>query len=134
MLERCDRGWREGSGAFFSIRESITQAFLGYAAAIRLQLAARQGELGYMVAPHARGQGVATRAVRLLTTWCFEELELMRLELRINPRNDASVQVAVANGYHLEGLLRSVHLKGEERNDVGLWSRLSTDRGSGNRA
>jgi RimJ/RimL family protein N-acetyltransferase len=127
MLERCDRGWREGSGAFFSIRESTSHEFLGYGAAIRLQLAACQGELGYMVAPYARGQGVATRTVKLLTDWCFSELGLIRLELRINTRTEASVKVAVANGYRLEGVLRSVHLKRDQRVELGIWSRLRTD-------
>ncbi len=127
MLERCDRGWQEASGAFFSIRDSTSHAFLGYGAAIRLQLAARQGELGYMVAPHARGQGVATRTLKLLTDWCFGELGLIRLELRINTRNEASVKVAAANGYRLEGVLRSVHLKRDQRVELGIWSRLRSD-------
>lgn len=127
MLERCDRAWQDGSGAFFSVRDSTGQAFLGYGAAIRLQLAARQGELGYMVVPHARGQGVATRVVKLLTDWCFKELGLIRLELRINTRNEASVKVATANGYQLEGVLRSVHLKGDQRVELGIWSRLRSD-------
>ena len=127
MLERCDRGWREGSGAFFSIRDSTSHAFVGYGAAIRLQLAACQGELGYMVAPHARGRGVATRTVKLLTDWCFQELGLIRLELRINTHNEASVKVAVANGYRLEGVLRCVHLKRDQRVELGIWSRLRND-------
>jgi RimJ/RimL family protein N-acetyltransferase len=127
MLERCDRGWREGSGAFFSIRDSTSQLFLGYGAVIRLQLDACQGELGYMVAPHARGQGVATRAVSLLTDWCFKELGVIRLELRIDTRNAASAKVALANGYRLEGVLRSVHLKRERRVELGIWSRLRGD-------
>jgi RimJ/RimL family protein N-acetyltransferase len=127
MLERCDRGWQEASGAFFSIRDSTSHAFLGYGAAIRLQLAARQGELGFMVAPHARGQGVATRTLKPLTDWCFKELGLIRLELRINTRNEASVNVAAANGYRLEGVLRSVHLKRDQRVELGIWSRLWSD-------
>jgi RimJ/RimL family protein N-acetyltransferase len=102
-------------------------AFLGFAAIVQLELDARQGELGYMVAPAARGRGVSVRAVDLLTRWAFDDLGLERLELRIDVANTASERVAERAGYRRDGVLRNAHFKEGLRTDTGIWSRLRTD-------
>ena len=83
-----------------------------------------------MVAPHARGRGVASSALRLLTEWGFEH-GLERLELRISSDNEASMRVAERCGYLREGLLRSLHFKASKRSDMVVYSRLPTDRLTG---
>ena len=47
-------------------------AFLGLALAPAIDVDAAEAELGYIVAAHARGRGVATEALRQLTKWAFE--------------------------------------------------------------
>jgi RimJ/RimL family protein N-acetyltransferase len=70
---------------------------------------------------------VATRALRLLTQWGFEDLALVRVELRIDVVNTASEIVAARAGYAREGVLRSMYFKEGLRVDLGVWSRLATD-------
>ena len=72
---------------------------------VDLDLEHREGEIGYMVTPSARGRGIAPRAVELLTSWGFDELGLIRLELRIDVENPASERVAARTGYLREGVL-----------------------------
>lgn len=75
--------------------------------------------IGYWLASHARGRGVATRALRLLAGWAFGRLRLARLELTCAPDNDASQRVAERCGFVREGVLRShVRFKGERRDSV----------------
>jgi RimJ/RimL family protein N-acetyltransferase len=124
---RYERGWEDGSRAGFTILDAADGAFLGFAAAVDLDLDARQGELGYMVAPAARGRGIASRALTLLTAWALGPLALERVELRIDPANAGSIRVAERAGYRLEGVLRNLHLKDGIRTDVGVWSRLRQD-------
>ena len=91
----------------------------------------RQGrtvELGYVIAPSARGRGVATRALELLTEWAFETLGALRAELIISVENHGSKRVAQRAGYQMEGVLRSTHFKQGLRADVEIWSRLPTDQ------
>jgi RimJ/RimL family protein N-acetyltransferase len=88
---------------------------------------ARQGEIGYIVAPAARGRGIAVRAVRLITEWWLQELGLERVELRIEVENEPSIRVAERAGYGHEGVLRSVHFKQGLRADIAVYSRLRTD-------
>jgi RimJ/RimL family protein N-acetyltransferase len=125
-LGRYEDGWADGSRAGFAVRDAAGDA-VGFAAFVKLDLKAREGEVGYVVAPAARGRGVASRAVRLLTGWGLGDLGLQRIELRIDPSNAASSRVAERNGYRLDGVLRSVAFKEGRRSDVAVWSRLAGD-------
>ncbi len=71
---------------------------------------AYRGRISYWVAASARGRGVCTRALRLLSSWAFEDLELQRLELITDPDNAASQRVAEKAGYRREGIMRA-HLR-----------------------
>ena len=51
-------------------------------------------ELGYVVAPAARGRGVATEALRQLTDWALSSAGVLRLELLISPENEPSRRVS----------------------------------------
>ena len=127
-IARYEGGWEEGSRAGFSIRaDDDGQRFLGFAALVRVDLNGREGEIGYVVTPAARGRGAATTAVSLLTGWAFGALGLERLELRIDASNAASVRVAERAGYRLDGVLRSLYFKEGRRVDTGVWSRLRGD-------
>jgi RimJ/RimL family protein N-acetyltransferase len=122
-LGRYEDGWREGSRAGFAI-EAQDGEFLGLGMFVQLEWNGRQGEIGYVVGPAARGRGVATRTLRLLTDWGFSELELERIELWIDMTNPGSERVAERAGYVREGVLRSYWFKEDIRRDFGIWSRL----------
>jgi RimJ/RimL family protein N-acetyltransferase len=123
---RYVEGWQDGTRAGFLIR-GFDGEFLGMAAFVELDHEALEGEIGYIVVPEARGRGLATEAVRLLTRWGFDGLGLERVTLKIDVENPASEKVAERAGYTYEGTLRSVHLKDGIRCDTGIWSRLRTD-------
>ena len=132
-VEGFERTWlgrydhADGSRAGFAVVDEADGSFLGMAALVTLDLDGRQAEAGYIVSPEARGRGVASRALTLLTDWALGELGLERVELRITNGNDASMRVAEKCGYVREGVLRSVHFKQGERSDVVVYSRLAGD-------
>jgi RimJ/RimL family protein N-acetyltransferase len=80
----------------------------------------RTGHIGYWCAVEARGRGVVTRALALLSRYGFEELGLQRCELITDPDNLASQRVAEKAGYRREGVLRSHldHPDGRRRDSV----------------
>jgi ribosomal-protein-alanine N-acetyltransferase len=84
---------------------------------------------GYWVAAAARGRGVATRGLRLLTRYAFEELAVQRVELWIDPDNVASLGVAEAVGFTREGLLRSFMPIQGKRRDMLMYSLLPHELG-----
>jgi RimJ/RimL family protein N-acetyltransferase len=70
------------------------------------------GELGYWLAPAARGRGVATRGGRLLCRFAFEELGLRYLGLIAAAGNAPSNAVAQRLGFTHEGTLREAMIDG----------------------
>lgn len=78
------------------------------------------GGIGYWCAREARGRGLTTRALRLLSRHALEELGIQRLELITDPDNHASQRVAEKVGFRREGVLRShlLHPDGRRRDSV----------------
>ena len=125
-VARYEQGRRDGSCEGFAIHGD-DGAFLGMALAPEIHREAAEVELGYIVAPEARGRGVATEALRQLTSWAFDELGAQRVYLLIDVVNAPSHRVAERCGYVREGVLRSTHLKQDRRVDTVVWSRLPSD-------
>jgi RimJ/RimL family protein N-acetyltransferase len=86
-----------------------------------------RGELGYLVAAHARGRGVASRAVRLLAEWALTEAGLARVQLYARVDNPASQRTAERAGFLREGVLRSYMLLNGERHDAVIFGLTSGD-------
>ena len=74
-----------------------------------------RGEIGYWVAAPARGRGLATRAVRLVSAWALGELGLRQLEIIAHEDNAASLAVARAAGYAETGETRRAAAGGAAR-------------------
>jgi RimJ/RimL family protein N-acetyltransferase len=83
-------------------------------------------QIGYWLAPRARGRGFATRAVILLTRWLFE-LGAARVFLTIVAGNEPSVDVARRAGFVYEGTMRSHSVWQGERFDVMWFAALPTE-------
>jgi RimJ/RimL family protein N-acetyltransferase len=84
-------------------------------------------EAGYMVAPEARGRGLATTALRLASRWGLRDLGLARVHLTTHLENAASQRVAERAGFRREGVLRSWEEIGGERVDLVMFSLLAAD-------
>ncbi|MFM6974298.1 MAG: GNAT family N-acetyltransferase [Agromyces sp.] len=69
--------------------------------------------IGYWIAEDAAGQGLTTRAVALITDWCFSSFGLHRMEICVRPENAASQRVVQKLGFRFEGLRRRfIHING----------------------
>jgi RimJ/RimL family protein N-acetyltransferase len=126
-VARYEAGRRDGTCDGFAAVDADGR-FLGLALVPEIDRVGRELELGYIVAAHARGQGVATEVLRQLTDWAFAEVGAERIALIINADNPASERVAERCGYVREGVMRSIHQKQGIRVDAALWSLLPSDR------
>ena len=125
VLERAEEGRKDWTREGFAILDDAGE-LVGLAVAPSIDRDELTAELGYLVAPAARGRGVATEGLRQLTEWAFGE-GMLRLELLISVENAASKKVAERCGYVREGILRNMYLKPGRREDTEIWSRLATD-------
>ncbi len=62
--------------------------------------------LGYWVAPHARGRGVAARAAKAASAFTFANIPVARIGLFHAVMNEASCKAATRAGFEYEGTLR----------------------------
>jgi RimJ/RimL family protein N-acetyltransferase len=100
---RLTEKWeRSGAEVTLAIVEPPADEWLG---TIGVRLGDRPS-VGYMTAPPARGRGLATRALVLVSRWAIAERGVRRLELTTDPANVASQRVAEKAGFTREGLLR----------------------------
>jgi RimJ/RimL family protein N-acetyltransferase len=100
----------EGTGAHL-IAVDAEDRVLG-AVGLSLEAADLSAELGYWVAPEARGRRVATRAGRLLLRYAFDHLDVGAVHLQAAVGNEASNAVARSLGFRPVGILRSSMIDG----------------------
>jgi len=108
------QAWHDGTGYEFAIADPATNEYLG-SIGLHLGPSPRRHAVGYLLSPKARRRGFATRALRLITRWGFEQLGIERLALWTLPGNLASQGVAENAGFRFEGLARNWEVDRDER-------------------
>ena len=126
-IARWQEQWQMGgSGRSFAVREPRARRLVGGCV---LEIRPDDGEiaeLSYWVFPPYRRRGYASRSVELVCRYAFDDLGVVRIELYIEPTNDASLRVATKAGFLQEGLLRQHDRCHGGRSDMVLFSRLRT--------
>lgn len=106
FVERSARTWRHGTNAPFVIVDTSSGELLGAIGVHRLDGIDDGPEVGYWLKREARGRGVATRALRLVTDWACHERGF-RLLLQADVRNVASRRVAERASFRFIGERRA---------------------------
>lgn len=121
------QGWRTGERATFVICDRESEGLLG---TVGLALGRSEhgvAAVGYWLTREARGKGIATEALKLVSRWAFRDLGIERLELYTEPGNEPSQRVAERAGFTREGVLRG-HLQTRDgRRDSVSFSLLPSD-------
>ncbi len=131
VIERIEQSWRafevEGdpTGTAFAIVDAALGGPVGMCG-IDHWSSADVAQFGYWLAAGARGRGLATRAVTLMTGWLFK-LGAARVFLTIHSENAASAAVALRAGFTYEGTLRSEGVWAGQRKDVGVFAVLPNE-------
>jgi len=124
----ADQMWTSKTSFPMLIRNKSTGILLGGAGLHDVLLyGKREAELGYWVRASARGQGVASRAIRAIAAFAFNELKLARASIRIRLENASSRRAAERAGASFEGVARCGIVEGEARFDAAQYSLLPSD-------
>lgn len=116
-----------GEGQQWAAVCAKTRAYAGSFGLLRTDWRARTTEIGYLVAPWARGRGVATEAVSAVVRWVLLEQEFERVELKAATGNIASRRVAEKTGFVYEGVERNSMPLHEGRTDLAVYSVIRPD-------
>ena len=114
-----------GAGIVFAIESDGRLA--GVIDLKHVNWASRVAEVGYWVAPRARGRGVASRATRVLAQWAIREHGFERVELFAATGNAASQRAAEKAGFVREGVARNAGYVHDGRVDMVLFSLVRDD-------
>lgn len=123
IYRKYPAGYESGTAAAFAVVDAVDDTLLGFGGLVRLALLPKRAEVGYWVAPSARGRGVAVAATGVLVAWAFE-LGFERLELLAEPDNEGSLVVAQRSGFRVEGVLREYSEIRGARRDLVMHSLL----------
>jgi [ribosomal protein S5]-alanine N-acetyltransferase len=85
----------------------------------------RSAEIGYWLGEELWGRGIATAAVRALSTYAFETFDLCRLFATVFDSNAASARVLEKAGFVREGRLRQAVTKNGRTIDALLYARVA---------
>lgn len=117
------RWWESGANATFAVE-------LHGRCAGSVDLRVEEGdwaETGYVLSPWARGDGVMTRALRLVLGWGFDELGLAGVTWKARVGNEASRRVAQKCGFTVEGTVRGFLVFRGQRVDAWIGTLLRDD-------
>ncbi|MFI6297396.1 GNAT family N-acetyltransferase [Nonomuraea sp. NPDC050790] len=120
-LRAAEDKWANGGAEFTVTREGR------YVGAVGLQPIDRYGttSVGYLVAPHARGTGVASTAARAISDWALDH-GAARVELEAEVSNLASLRAAYKAGFRQEGVRRDgKRLRDGSRTDQVTFGRVA---------
>jgi RimJ/RimL family protein N-acetyltransferase len=92
-IARSEREWAERGHGRVAIFDRESGAFLGRCG-LRHWPEFDEVEVGWVLAPEARGRGVATEAARACLEWGFRDLEVPHVTAMIGPDNTPSIAVA----------------------------------------
>jgi len=117
----------EGQGLTLGVRLQATGVLIGDVVLFLRSVTHRTGELGYVFAPAAAGQGYATEASRAMLALAFEQFGLHRVIARLDARNASSARLAARLGLRLEAhFVADEWFKGEW-SDTLVYAMLATE-------
>lgn len=114
FIARTAEQWAEGAHLTWAMRRD--GELVGVVGLYRISEVG-SAELGYWVAPDARGGGLIAEASRAVLDWGFEALSLRRIEWHARVGNEPSARVARGLGFRYEGVRRMAL-----RNGAGVYS------------
>ncbi|HEY3293114.1 MAG TPA: GNAT family protein [Candidatus Nanopelagicaceae bacterium] len=101
------------------------ETFCGLISFHSVSLGNHAAEIGYWLSAPARGKGIATTALTMITEYGLQTMGLRRIEALVDVDNEASQALLRAAGYQLEGIMRrKVSRDNGDQIDMALFSKV----------
>jgi RimJ/RimL family protein N-acetyltransferase len=106
-LNWCESLGQDPTRVVFAIRQTGSPAIIGYVQISAINSVHRSAEIGIRIGEEGnRGQGFGQEALRLALDYCWDHLNLNRLQLIVFKHNARAIRAYAAVGFRREGRLR----------------------------
>lgn len=111
----------------WAIIRRTDEQFIGVSVLKNIDIENRTARLGYSIGRKFLNMGYTNMAVRLILNFAFKEINLNRVEIRIDCNDDKSIKLLEELKAKCEGRLRSAVYKNGKFCDLLLYSILRSD-------
>lgn len=116
---------KDATRVVFAVRKATEPTIVGYIQITGINSVHRSAELGIRIGDEKnRGQGYGKEALRLAVDFCWNHLNLNRVQLIVFKHNSRAINAYKAVGFKKEGLLRKAAFIGGEWVDLILMAAL----------
>lgn len=127
MIILFDKLSKENTAIRYSIIELESNEIIGSCGFNILDFENAKAEIGYEINKPFWGKGFAPEAITCLIRHAFNDLELNRIEAKVEPENFNSIKVLRKLNFGFEGTMRKVERSKGRFIDLNLYSLLVTD-------
>lgn len=127
MIKLFDELAQDNRATRFAIIELKSNEIVGSCGFNSIDFENAKAEIGYDIAKPFWGRGYASEAIRSLLDYAFSDLELNRIEAKVEPENVNSIKVLQKLNFTFEGTLRQSERSKGKFIDLHIYSKLITD-------
>jgi RimJ/RimL family protein N-acetyltransferase len=120
-FDRQDTEWNARTLFIFGAWDKVTRVYVGESYLANPDWNVPRIEVGYFLVKEFTGKGYATEAANAAIRYAFEQLKVLRIDLRCAADNTASIQVAKRCGFTQEGCFRQHHRRKDGTLVDTLW-------------
>ena len=110
-LDRQSAEWNALNLFIFGLWEKVTGVYAGESYLANPDWDVPRIEVGYFLVREFTGKGYATESAEAIIRFAFEQMKVLRIDLRCAADNAASIRVAKRCGFTQEGCFRQHHRK-----------------------
>ncbi len=118
---------RAGRAVQLAVSTAEGESLLGEVSLHSFAWKHRRCEIGFWIAPAARGRGLASDAIGRTLQWAFEDLAIERMEMATTPGNVPTRALARRLGFVQEGVQRKRNLERGQRVDMVIFGLLARE-------
>ena len=124
LLRHIRAGYRSGQGMQLGIERKDNGVLLGTCTLFAFHPQSRRAEVGYALGHPYWRHGYMHEALQRLVRYAFEDLDLVRLEADIDPRNEGSERTLLRLGFVKEGYMRERWIVADVVSDSAVFGLL----------
>lgn len=91
----------------FILCDKSTKEYIGLVDIKRIDWAIPKAEIGYFIDANYQGKGIISKAVAAVMVYVEKEYQFKKILCRAHSENLGSIQIALKNGFQLEGIIRN---------------------------